>query len=92
MKRVDGEDAVDRLLHHGVDQDQVLILLIEMLRGHLSNDAGLLVLLDSMETQVKSNAEVLQELHRRVVEFSIDQMLPAKGVGSIIRIQGYRRH
>ena len=91
MKRSDGEDAVDRLLHLGVDQDQVLTLLIEVLRERLSYDAMLMVLLDSMEMQVKSNAEVLQELYERVVQFSIEQMLPAKGVGSMTRVQEYRK-
>jgi hypothetical protein len=78
MKRLEGEDAADRLLHLGIDQDQVLILLIEVLRNHLAYDALLMLLLDSMETQVKSNAEVLQELYRTMIGFPVDQILPAE--------------
>ena len=63
------QQDVNTLLHRAVDIDQVTFTQIEALKLRFSHDIGLSLTLDSILDGVIANADVLQELHTRMIPY-----------------------
>jgi hypothetical protein len=74
VKNLKDKQDVNRLLHRAVDFDQVTFLRIEALKLRFSHDVGLSMALDSILDDVTANAEVLQELHAKIMPYSPKSM------------------
>jgi hypothetical protein len=64
--KADRED-VNRLLHRAIDLDQVTFMKVEAVKLRCPDDPELTMALDSILDEVMANAEVIQELHDRVL-------------------------
>jgi hypothetical protein len=64
--KTDRED-VNRLLHRAIDLDQVTFMKVEAVKLRCPDDLELTMALDSILDEVMANAEVIQELHGRIM-------------------------
>jgi hypothetical protein len=85
--KADRED-VNRLLHRAIDLDQVTFMKVEAIKLRRPDDLELTAALDSILDEVMANAEVIQELHDRIVpnaRESITDLLSAESPQGVVR-------
>jgi hypothetical protein len=61
------KDDINRLLHRAIDLDQVTFMKVEAVKLRCPDDPELTTAMDAILDEVMANAEVIQELHEKII-------------------------